>query len=444
MKTVDTLTDQDVISQLLAVDHATEAKSKNKFLSIDHTQANLSEQLKETEPTSFGGNLFSVVNISPLERQALQDLYNSADGPNWKNYGGTIITWNFFNPDVNPCDEGWYGIECSADYHVTTIVLSGENLRGTIPSTIGQLSSLIRLYLHINQLTGTIPSTIGQLSSLLHLELSRNQLIGTIPSTIGQLTSLDYLWLHNNQLIGSIPSNIGQLSSLNILYLSNNQLTGTIPSTIGQLFSLWYLELNGNQLTGVVPASLCQLPLLYYMSILNNPLQCYPECLSQMALDLDATPSTTLVSTVPSSRPSTAPSSRSTTAPSSRSTTTPSSRPSTVPSSRSTTTPSSRPSTTPSSRPTAVSSSGTTSAPYDLPSCPAGWTLHCGCQWSPPSSPRRFLQSAIDGVMMHMQDYDRFAVGFMACLMMVMMLYFCMYAVGKVQRAYLVETTTTP
>jgi len=40
--------------------------------------------------------------------------------------------------------------------------------------------------------------------------------------------------------------------------------------------------------------------------------------------------------------------------------------------------------------------------------------------------------------------HDRFAVGFMACLMMVMMLYYCMYVVGKLQRAYHVETTTTP
>ena len=54
----------------------------------------------------------------------------------------------------------------------------------------------------------------------------------------------------------------------------------------------------------------------------------------------------------------------------------------------------------------------------------------------------RFLQSALDGVMLH--DYDRFAVGFIVCLIMVMVLYFCIYAVGnsKVQHAYyLVETT---
>jgi len=92
----------------------------------------------------------------------------------------------------------------------------------------------------------------------------------------------------------------------------------------------------------------------------------------------------------------------------------------------------------PSKGPTSVPSSGPTAAPYELPSCPVGWTLQCGCQWSPPS-PRRFLQSAIDGVMLY--DYDRFAVGFMACLIIMMVLYFCSYAVGKVQRDYLMKTT---
>jgi len=198
-------------------------------------------------------------------------------------------------------------------------------------------------------------------------------------------------------------------------------------------------------LTGVVPASLCQqyLTLLWFQ---DNPLQCYPECLLSQVQYLDAgsTPVCAGPSTAPSNFPSTAPSSRPSTVPSSRPSTVPSSRPTAIPSSRPSTTPSSPPSTVPSSSPITAPSSGTTAAPYDLPSCPAGWTLHCGCQWSPPSSPRRFLQSAIDGVMMHMYDYDRFAVGFMACLMMVIMLYFCMYVVGKVQRAYHVETTTTP
>ncbi len=54
-----------------------------------------------------------------------------------------------------------------------------------------------------------------------------------------------------------------------------------------------------------------------------------------------------------------------------------------------TTTPSSRPTTLPSSGPTAAPSTvapsaGPTVAPFELQRCPAGWTLQCGCQWSPP------------------------------------------------------------
>jgi len=191
----------------------------------------------------------SVSNISPLERQALQDLYDSTDGPNWIYYYG----WDFSNPYANPCDEHWYGVTCSADYHIISLGLFYKT--GTIPSTIGQLSSLQSLYLNSNQLTGTIPSTIGQLSSL------------------------QYLYLYSNQLTGTIPSTIGQLSSLYYLYLAYNQLTGTIPSTIGQLSSLQGLVLNNNQLTGRLPSSLCQISVIYYFYFNGNLFECYPAFL---------------------------------------------------------------------------------------------------------------------------------------------------------------------
>ena len=91
-------------------------------------------------------------NISPQERQALQDLYDSTDGPNW--YSGA--SWDLSNPDANPCNEGWYGVSCSLDYRVISLSLGYRNLRGTIPSTIGQLSSLRELHLYGNQLIGSI------------------------------------------------------------------------------------------------------------------------------------------------------------------------------------------------------------------------------------------------------------------------------------------------
>ena len=232
-------------------------------------------------------------NIPPLERQALQDLYDSTDGPNWNI--PSQYHEDFSNPNANLCDL-WLTFQCSSDYHIIGLDLYYSNLIGSIPSTIGQLSSLEGLYLHANQLIGTIPSTIGQLSSLRNLDLSYNQLIGTIPSiigqlsflqrldlsfnqligsipsTIGQLYSLQYLNLNGNLLIGTIPSTIGQLSSLLDLYLNGNLLIGTIPSTIGQLFSLGGLDLGYNQLTGTIPSIIDQLSSLRELYLGNNKL----------------------------------------------------------------------------------------------------------------------------------------------------------------------------
>jgi Leucine-rich repeat (LRR) protein len=210
-------------------------------------------------------------NISPEERQALQDLYDSIDGPNWYYYyGGT--QWDFSNPNVNPCDEEWSGVTCSLDFRVNYLSLSNMNLRGTIPSTIGNLSSLQYLHLSNSQLTGSFPSTIVQLSSLYYLNLRGSKLIGTIPTTIGHLSSLQVLYLDDNQLTGTIPSNIGQLSSLQYLFLYDNQLIGSIPSTIGQLSSLQYLYLSFNQLIGTIPEAIGQLSSLQYLFLSYNQL----------------------------------------------------------------------------------------------------------------------------------------------------------------------------
>ena len=73
--------------------------------------------------------------------------------------------------------------------------------------------------------------------------------MGTIPSTIGGLTSLQNLLLYSNSLVGPIPSTISELTSLRILGFSNNFLSGTIPSTMSALTSLRYLYSSNNYLT---------------------------------------------------------------------------------------------------------------------------------------------------------------------------------------------------
>ena len=134
--------------------------------------------------------------------------------------------------------------------------MSGNSLTGTIPSELGDLSSIERLYLGANLLTGTIPSALGNLSSVERLVLGNNSLTGTIPSELGGLSNLEWLNLSNNSLTGTIPSELGDLSNLTDLELDINSLTGTIPSELGNLSNLERLYLNNNSLTGCIPKGL--------------------------------------------------------------------------------------------------------------------------------------------------------------------------------------------
>jgi len=115
-----------------------------------------------------------------------------------------------------------------------------------------------------NQLTGSIPPEIGNLTNLTYLKLSHNELTGSIPPEIGNLTNLEKLYLSYNQLTGSILPEIGNLTNLTYLTLYNNQLTGSIPPEIGNLTNLTHLNLSSNQLTGEIPESVCDLSNLGY------------------------------------------------------------------------------------------------------------------------------------------------------------------------------------
>jgi hypothetical protein len=84
-------------------------------------------------------------------------------------------------------------------------------------------------------LDGSIPTQLGDLTSLTNLNLSENQLSGSIPTQLENLTSLTHLNLSSNNLSGSIPTEIGNLTSLRVLTFFENQLSGSIPSSFTNL-----------------------------------------------------------------------------------------------------------------------------------------------------------------------------------------------------------------
>ena len=123
----------------------------------------------------------------------------------------------------------WYGINVNNQGRIVALDLGQDNLQGTIPPELGDLSSLRVLELAFNYLTGTIPPELRHLSDLDRLSLLGNDLTGIIPPELGDLSNLHFLRLHLNHLTGTIPPELGHLSNLEELNLGNNELEGSIP-----------------------------------------------------------------------------------------------------------------------------------------------------------------------------------------------------------------------
>jgi len=184
---------------------------------------------------------YNPVPVNVTDSLALVDLYNNTNGQGWSNntnwLKGMVYTWR--------------GVFLSKNGRVEYLELEVNNLAGSIPESIGNLSGLFELDLENNQLSGSIPSTIGNLSSLVNLVLDDNQLSGSIPATIGNIPRLATIYFDNNQLTGPLPSSLGNLTSLEILSVSSNQLSGSIPNSIGKLTSYSSFDISYNQFTSL-------------------------------------------------------------------------------------------------------------------------------------------------------------------------------------------------
>ncbi|KAL6197274.1 hypothetical protein ACLB2K_032883 [Fragaria x ananassa] len=151
--------------------------------------------------------------------------------------------------------------------------ISNCNLRGNIPDDIGNLSSLISLYMYNNKLSGSIPTSLGNLTNIQALNLGINELQGHIPDELCQLQYLAILYLDGNHLSGSIPSCLGQaLTTLRYLHLYSNLLNSTIPSTLWALTDILELDLSSNNLTGSLSEDVGKLQAVVYINLSDNHL----------------------------------------------------------------------------------------------------------------------------------------------------------------------------
>jgi hypothetical protein len=109
-------------------------------------------------------------NIPDAEMSALEDLYYSTNGDNWR--FRPVVTdglhWNFTGYH-NPCIEKWQGLQCiehNNDQYIFSIDLDYYYLNGTIPNSIANFSRLEELILENNNIRGRLPATTSRLSLL--------------------------------------------------------------------------------------------------------------------------------------------------------------------------------------------------------------------------------------------------------------------------------------
>ncbi|KAJ1285338.1 hypothetical protein BS78_03G271900 [Paspalum vaginatum] len=147
--------------------------------------------------------------------------------------------------------------------------IGNNRFGGNLPATASVLQEFSA---ENNNFAGAIPASLGDgMPQLLTLNLSGNQLSGSIPSSVAKLVKLTQMDMSGNQLTGEIPAELGAMPVLSILDLSSNKLSGAIPPALANP-TLTSLNLSSNQFSGQVPAGLATAA--YDNSFLNNPGLC--------------------------------------------------------------------------------------------------------------------------------------------------------------------------
>lgn len=154
-------------------------------------------------PDHTGGCTGNSSALASRDCVAWRAFYDATGGAYWSMSG--------VNSRDDPCgrcnDLPEFGmVECSGN-RITSLYFYENNLTGTLPTALSNMTGLTYVSLLCNNLHGTIPE-LSQLQSLDWLDLSQQTpgLTGTIPSSLASLPSLSQMFLYNNQLTGFVPT----------------------------------------------------------------------------------------------------------------------------------------------------------------------------------------------------------------------------------------------
>ncbi|BAH95108.1 Os11g0173900 [Oryza sativa Japonica Group] len=158
--------------------------------------------------------------------------------------------------------------------HLQQLQLYNNNLTGTIPSYLANITSLKELIFVSNQIEGNIPNEFAKLPNLKVLYAGANKLEGKFPQAILNISTLTGLSLAYNNLSGELPSNLfTYLPNLQDLGLAANLFQGHIPNSLANASKLYMLDIALNYFTGIIPTSIGKLTELSWLNLEHHRLQ---------------------------------------------------------------------------------------------------------------------------------------------------------------------------
>ncbi|KAK8365043.1 hypothetical protein V6Z12_A02G024800 [Gossypium hirsutum] len=147
-----------------------------------------------------------------------------------------------------------------ANYHLSSLDqllpnqsfdASYNNLSGSIPNCLDNMSQLDSFDVSYNNLSGPIPNCLGNMSALSWLGLQGNNFSGMLPK-FSKATQLEFLKVSENRLEGKLPRSLAKCTQLTVLDVGSNMINDTFPFWLEKLTYLMVLILRENRFYGQI------------------------------------------------------------------------------------------------------------------------------------------------------------------------------------------------
>jgi hypothetical protein len=175
--------------------------------------------------------------VSIQDSLTLVELYDSTDGSSWKDN----TNWKTTEPVAS-----WHGVTVNNN-RVIALKFTGNNMKGQIPASFGNLNGLTNLFLLDNGLKANPFSFLGSLTSLVNLHIGEFMFTDSIPESVSNLVNLTEFTLYGSYNLNSLPNSLKSLDNLLTIDVQGNGLRGDISRSVPS--NVKGLDISANQLT---------------------------------------------------------------------------------------------------------------------------------------------------------------------------------------------------